>query len=328
MWLTKSSIGRKTVMSVTGLALILFLTFHVLMNAVAIFCPEAYNKICGILGANWYAVAATLGLAALFVIHIIYAFWLTYQNKKARGNDAYEITSRPKSVEWASQNMLVLGIVIACFTVLHLYQFWGHMMLAELFPCLGIQTVATCPVSGQEVVVAANDGWGQIMTYFGGPLGWAVLAIYLIGFAALWFHMTHGFWSAFQSLGTNNDTWLPRLKATSNAWATIVCLLFAVEAVVFTLKAQCPESCGAPVAAYELKVMERSHHGEAAPCHDMMKHHCGEAKHEGCQGKCEAKHECSEAKHECGGEGKCQGKQEGCSGEGKCAEATKSCCEE
>lgn len=321
MWLTKSSIGRKTVMSVTGLALILFLTFHVLMNAVAIFCPEAYNKICGILGANWYAVAATLGLAALFVIHIIYAFWLTYQNKKARGNDAYEITSRPKSVEWASQNMLVLGIVIACFTVLHLYQFWGHMMLAELFPCLGIQTVATCPVSGQEVVVAANDGWGQIMTYFGGPLGWAVLAIYLIGFAALWFHMTHGFWSAFQSLGTNNDTWLPRLKATSNAWATIVCLLFAVEAVVFTLKAQCPESCGAPVAAYELKVMERSHHGEAAPCHDMMKHHCGEAKHEGCQGKCEAK-------HECGGEGKCQGKQEGCSGEGKCAEATKSCCEE
>ena len=82
MWLTKSSIGRKTVMSVTGLALILFLTFHVLMNAVAIFCPEAYNKICGILGANWYAVAATLGLAALFVIHIIYAFWLTIQNKK------------------------------------------------------------------------------------------------------------------------------------------------------------------------------------------------------------------------------------------------------
>ena len=134
MWLSKSSIGRKVVMSVTGIALILFLTFHVLMNAVAIFSPEAYNKICGILGANWYAVAATLGLAALFVIHIIYAFWLTLQNKKARGNDAYEVTARPKSVEWASQNMLALGVVIACFTVLHLYQFWGRMMLAELFP--------------------------------------------------------------------------------------------------------------------------------------------------------------------------------------------------
>lgn len=288
MWLTKSSIGRKTVMSVTGLALILFLTFHVLMNAVAIFCPEAYNKICGILGANWYAVAATLGLAALFVIHIIYAFWLTIQNKKARGNDAYEITSRPKSVEWASQNMLALGIVIACFTVLHLYQFWGHMMLAELLPCLGIQTVVTCPVSGEEVAIAANDGWGQIMAYFGGPLGWVVLAIYLIGFAALWFHMTHGFWSAFQSLGTNNDKWLPRFKTIGCAWATVVCLLFAVEAVVFTMQANCPD-CQAKMVQCEA----------VAPCHEDA---CGEAqacckenaecpKAEGC-GECEAHEGC------------------------------------
>ena len=218
--------------------------------------------------------------------------------------------------------MLALGIVIACFTVLHLYQFWGHMMLAELLPCLGIQTVVTCPVSGEEVAIAANDGWGQIMAYFGGPLGWVVLAIYLIGFAALWFHMTHGFWSAFQSLGTNNDTWMPRLKKTSCAWATIVCLLFAVEAIVFTLKAQCPECGNAPVPAYELKVMERSHHGEAAPCHDMMKHQCGEATPEGCQGK----HEGCEGKHECA-EGQCQGKQEGCCGEKKCAEATEDCCQ-
>ena len=122
---------------------------------------------------------------------------------------------------------------------------------------------------------------------------------------------------------------MPRLKAASCAWATIVCLLFAVEAIVFTLKAQCPECGNAPVPAYELKVMERSHHGEAAPCHDMMKHQCGEATPEGCQGKhegCEGKHECAEGKHECA-EGQCQGKQEGCSGEKKCAEATEDCCQ-
>ena len=271
MWLTKSSIGRKTVMSVTGLALILFLTFHVLMNAVAIFSPAGYNKICGILGANWYAVAATLGLAALFVIHIIYAFWLTIQNKKARGNDAYEITSRPKSVEWASQNMLALGIVIACFTVLHLYQFWGHMMLAELFPCLGIDNG-----------VAPSDGWGQMMHYFAGPMGWVVLVVYLIGFAALWFHMTHGFWSAFQSIGTNNDTWLPRLKKTACAWATAVCLLFAVEAVVFTLYAQCPDCSNTPVQTYELKVMAESHHGVEAQCADKAAQ-CAHSHAEGAQ---------------------------------------------
>ena len=73
MWLTSSSIGRKLVMAVTGACLVLFVTFHCLMNAVAIACPAAYNVICEFLGANWYALAASAGLALLFVIHIFYA---------------------------------------------------------------------------------------------------------------------------------------------------------------------------------------------------------------------------------------------------------------
>ena len=77
MWLTNSSVGRKVVMSVTGIALILFLTFHCAMNVVALFSRDGYNMICELLGSNWYAVAATIGLAALFIIHLIYAFWLT-----------------------------------------------------------------------------------------------------------------------------------------------------------------------------------------------------------------------------------------------------------
>ena len=81
MWLSNSSIGRKVVMSVTGLALILFLTFHMAMNLVAIFSADAYNMICAFLGANWYALVATAGLGALVVIHIVYAFWLTMQRK-------------------------------------------------------------------------------------------------------------------------------------------------------------------------------------------------------------------------------------------------------
>ena len=86
MWLINSSIGRKVVMSVTGIALILFLTFHCCMNVAALFSAEAYNMICELLGANWYAVAATLGLAALAVIHIVYAFILTAQNRNSRGS--------------------------------------------------------------------------------------------------------------------------------------------------------------------------------------------------------------------------------------------------
>ena len=77
MWLLNSSIGRKVVMSVTGVCLILFLTFHCAMNVVALFSGDAYNTICELLGSNWYAVAATCGLAALALIHIFYAFWLT-----------------------------------------------------------------------------------------------------------------------------------------------------------------------------------------------------------------------------------------------------------
>ena len=86
MWLINSSIGRKVVMSVTGVALVLFLTFHMSMNIVALFSGEAYNMICEFLGANWYAVVATMGLGALTVAHIVYAFILTAQNRRARGN--------------------------------------------------------------------------------------------------------------------------------------------------------------------------------------------------------------------------------------------------
>ena len=87
MWLTCSSIGRKLVMAVTGICLVLFVTFHCLMNGVALFWPSGYNAVCEFLGANWYALVATVGLAALFIFHIIYATWLTVQNRRARGND-------------------------------------------------------------------------------------------------------------------------------------------------------------------------------------------------------------------------------------------------
>ncbi len=125
MWLTCSSIGRKFVMALTGLCLVLFVTFHCLMNGVAIFWPDGYNAVCAFLGANWYALVASMGLAVLFIIHICYAVWLTLQNRKARGNDRYDVVRKPAQVEWASQNMLVLGIVILAFLVVHLIQFWA-----------------------------------------------------------------------------------------------------------------------------------------------------------------------------------------------------------
>lgn len=215
MWLTNSSVGRKVVMSVTGLFLVLFVTFHALMNAVAVFSLDAYEAICEFLGANWYAVAGTAILAAGFAIHIIYAFWLTLQNRSARGNDRYAVSARPKGVSWASQNMLVLGLIVLCFLVLHLMHFWAKMQLPELLEQ---------PMNVLSGKLALKATFSQV---------W-VLPVYLIGFCALWFHISHGFWSAFQTLGTANDKWIARWKCAAKVWASVVFILFAVEACYFT----------------------------------------------------------------------------------------------
>ena len=132
MWLFNSSVGRKLVMSVSGIALVLFLVFHLAMNTVAVFSADAYNTICALLGANWYAVAMSIGLAGLFAVHIGYALWLSHKNWRARGAQRYEYSERPKGVSWASQNMLVLGAIVLLFFLLHLSQFWHKMMFAEL----------------------------------------------------------------------------------------------------------------------------------------------------------------------------------------------------
>ncbi len=220
MWLSSSSVGRKFVMALTGACLVLFLTFHCLMNTVAICWPAAYNSICEFLGANWYALIASMGLAVLVILHIIYAVILTLQNRKARGGQGYSISHRPKSVEWSSQNMFVLGIVVVAFLVIHLIQFWAKMQLQEI---RGID-MEFPPAAGTLFLQQAFE------------LPWTII-VYIIGFIALWFHMTHGFWSMFQSVGWNNTSWMPRLKCIGQWWVSIVILLFVAQAIVFTVKA-------------------------------------------------------------------------------------------
>ena len=123
-WLIKSSIGRKFVQSISGLFVILFLLFHVCMNLVLIFNYETYNFLANeVLGANWWAIVGTVVIFFGFGVHIIYSIILTLQNRKARGNIRYESSSKTP-VAWSSKNMFVLGLVIALFLVLHLYQMW------------------------------------------------------------------------------------------------------------------------------------------------------------------------------------------------------------
>ncbi len=216
MWLINSSIGRKVVMSVTGIALILFLTFHCCMNVVALFSGKAYNMICELLGANWYALVATLGLAALAVCHIVYAFILTAQNRRARGASRYEVTVKPEKVEWASQNMLVLGIIILLGLLLHLFNFWYNMMFAEL--------------TGISVGHLPSDGFAFIQDTFKNPV---YVVLYLVWLAALWFHLAHGFWSSMQTLGVSGKVWFKRWQCISVVYTSLLMLAFVVVVLAF-----------------------------------------------------------------------------------------------
>ena len=221
MWLFNSSIGRKVVMSVTGIALILFLTFHCCMNIVALFSGEAYNMICELLGANWYAVVATIGLAALAVIHIVYAFILTAQNRSARGDNRYAVATEvnPGKVEWASKNMLVLGIIVLLGLLLHLFNFWYNMMFAELL--------------GTSFGHLPGDGFAFIIDTFSNPV---YVVLYIIWLCAIWFHLTHGFWSAMQTLGWSGKIWLCRWKMIGMIYVTLLMLGFLVVVLAFAFK--------------------------------------------------------------------------------------------
>ena len=216
MWLCNSSIGRKVVISVTGVALILFLTFHGCMNLVALFSEEGYNMICEFLGANWYAVVATMGLGALTVIHIVYAFMLTAQNRKARGDQRYEVSERNPKVEWASQNMLVLGIIVILGLLLHFWNFWYNMMFAELI--------------GTTMGHLPSDGFAFIIDTFQNPV---YVVLYIVWLVALWFHLTHGFWSAMQTIGISGKLWFNRWRVIGNIYVTLLILAFIAVVVAF-----------------------------------------------------------------------------------------------
>ena len=230
-FLTNSSVGKKLVMSISGCFLVLFILFHMSMNLTMLFSREGYNLICEFLGANWYALAGTALLAAGVAVHFIYAFILTLDNYRARGKQRYAVTVQEKGVSWASKNMLVLGIIVILGLGLHLVHFWSKMQLVEI---LGHHTFELELNGATENISVANGA--LLMAYtFSNPIN---LALYLVWFVALWFHLTHGVWSMFQTVGWANDTWYPRLKCIANIVATLIFLGFAVVAVMCYLNSE------------------------------------------------------------------------------------------
>ncbi|MBR6424210.1 MAG: succinate dehydrogenase cytochrome b subunit [Bacteroidales bacterium] len=213
----KSSIGKKLIMSITGICLILFLTFHMVMNLTYVFDSDSvvYGTICKILSMGWVNVVVPV-LAAFFILHIAYAFILTLGNRAARGEQRYAVPNKAKTDSWSARNMFVLGLIVLCGIGLHLANFWAKMQLQNW-------------LGGEEA-----DPYVLMETIFG---QWWILCIYLVWFFAVWFHLTHGFWSALQTLGWNNQIWFKRWKWIACVYVTLLMLGFAVVAIYAFCKA-------------------------------------------------------------------------------------------
>lgn len=224
-----SSIGRKLIMSISGLFLVLFLLFHMSMNLAAVFSTEAYNAICEFLGANWYALVGTLVLAAGFLVHIIYASILTLRNRAARGRQALCGDGNARRGE--------LGFPE------HVHPGSYRSARADPAPVqLLVQDAVRRDHRRPQPRRFRPDGRRGLHRRLVQQSG--LLHHLPVWFVAIWFHLTHGFWSAFQTIGWDNQIWLGRLKCIANIFATVVFLGFAVVVVAFYLRSLCGGACG------------------------------------------------------------------------------------
>ena len=133
-----SSITKKLIMSISGLFLIVFMLLHMTINFFSVIdtVKGTYGAADGLFQAGCDFMALPIitimvpVLAAGFLVHIAYALILTYGNYKARGTERYAVANKTKA-EWASKNMLVLGVVVLGIVAFHLNHFWAEMQLKE-----------------------------------------------------------------------------------------------------------------------------------------------------------------------------------------------------
>ena len=226
-----SSIGKKFIQSVTGAFLIIFLLLHGTINFFSVI--DSFNGTFGAVAADDTLFSQGDGLFKLgcdfmstgfisimvpilalgFIIHIAYGIWLTIGNYIRRGGiKRYEVASRAKNDSWSAKNMAILGILILGLLGFHLTHFWAKMQLPEMF---GVGNFENNPYLLLTVTFSK----------------WWVVALYIVWFAALWFHLVHGFWSMFQTVGWNGKTWFKRVKVIGVIVATLIVLLFVATEI-------------------------------------------------------------------------------------------------
>ncbi|MEE4197836.1 MAG: succinate dehydrogenase cytochrome b subunit [Bacteroidales bacterium] len=216
-----SSIGQKFFMSITGIFLMLFLVVHLSINSLLLVGDgELFNVAANFMGSNFIMKIIEPILALGLILHIIYAAYITLKNQKARPQN-YKVLNRSKA-DWASKNMFILGGLVLIFLVIHLANFFWHIKFG---------TVDPISYNGGEEI---HDIYSLVSGLF--INWWWYDVIYILGAVFLFLHLTHGFWSAFQTLGWDNDKWIRRLKVVAYLYAIIIAGGFATIPVYFLIK--------------------------------------------------------------------------------------------
>lgn len=206
-----STIGRKLLMALTGLFLILFLTVHLIGNLQLITDPtgKAFNSYAHFMGHNSLIQTISIGNFFFILLHIMVSIVLTRKNKIARGAN-YAETGRNSS--WNSRNMGALGAIVLVFLVVHLKGFWFESKFGQL---------PVASYDGKEV----GDLYSVVKAAY--SQFWYA-AFYVICMIFVAFHLNHGFQSAFQTLGIGNKKYVPLIKGVGVIYSIIIPGLFAL----------------------------------------------------------------------------------------------------
>ncbi len=225
-----SSIGQKVVMSFTGLFLISFLAVHLIGNLQLLVADEgqAFNEYAYFMTSNPLIGGLSYGLYAGFLLHAIQGLALWYRNRQARGSQRYAVqhihTASKHAPARSSSHMALLGTLILVFLGIHMGDFWYSMKFTD-----EIETLTYAAGGGMAV---KNLYWKVSQSFS----QWWIVLIYVVSMVVLAFHLLHGFWSAFQTLGLNHRKYTPLIKALGAIYSIVVPLLFAVIPVYMYLK--------------------------------------------------------------------------------------------
>jgi len=219
-----SSVGKKLVMSLTGISLILFLVVHVGLNACiwANDGGEMFNKAAHFMGSAIVIRILEIGLFAGIFLHIIQGYVLTAQNNNRRPVN-YAVDYGNKGSKWYSRSMGLLGTLLLLFLIMHIYHFWTPSRLGGIASIHSLEPVTY--MDGKEI----HNLYAEMLKVFQGNL--PIVILYVLGCISLAYHLMHGFQSSFRTLGVHNKRYIVLIKATGMAFSVIVPFVFAMMPV-------------------------------------------------------------------------------------------------